>query len=61
MFSIAALVKFPSVLMGGNHGMIRGRSPLKDEWTILVELRSYVSLKNGERYEMYLCRYGVGN
>jgi len=49
MFSIAALVKFPSVLMGGNHGMIRGRSPLKDEWTILVELRSYVSLKNGER------------
>jgi hypothetical protein len=42
MFIITALVKYFFALMGGNHGVIRGRSPLKDEWTILVELRSYV-------------------
>ena len=35
--------------MGDHHGMIRGRSSLKDQRTILVELRSYVvTRENGE-------------
>ena len=35
MFNITALVKYFFALKDGNHGVIRGRSPLKDEWTIL--------------------------